>query len=156
MTPILVEAIREMNLKIVTINDMETGNVWRDAIVAWLGNVENGIAELFAKRIITDELCLSDENGTTCYTRSQLDSFINTGNSEVFIQNGSLENETPINNPNSGDINQTNINLETGDGTNEQNTENQTPESQSNVETTITQVDIETNIDPALIDTVNK
>ena len=78
MTPILVEAIREMNLKIVSINDMDTPNTWRDAIIAWFGNVENGITKLFVKEIETKTLCVADDTGDkTCITKSQLDQLLN-------------------------------------------------------------------------------
>ncbi len=68
MTPILVEAIREMNLKITAINDSEIENSWRDSLIAWFGNVGNGITELFVGRVRTHELCLDD----VCVTKDQL------------------------------------------------------------------------------------
>ena len=68
MTPILVQAIREMNLKITDINNTETSNPWRDALIAWFGNTANGITELFAGRVRTHELCLDD----VCVTKDQL------------------------------------------------------------------------------------
>jgi hypothetical protein len=57
-----------MNLKITTINDVETPNTWRDSLIAWFGNASNKIT-----RIFTGELCLYDENGQTeCINASQL------------------------------------------------------------------------------------
>ena len=79
MAPILVQAIREMNLNITQITDMTRSNTWRDSLIAWFGNVENGITEFFSKKITTDELCLKDSAGTTCYTRNQLDSALSSG-----------------------------------------------------------------------------
>jgi hypothetical protein len=78
MAPILVEAIREMNLKIIEINDIETPNTWRDSLIAWFGNVENGITEFFSKKVSTEELCVKDSAGQTCITRGQLDALLNS------------------------------------------------------------------------------
>jgi hypothetical protein len=78
MTPILVEAIREMNLKITTINDMDTPNTWRDSLIAWFGNVGNGITKMFANEVETKNLCVSDDTGgKTCITKAQLDQLLN-------------------------------------------------------------------------------
>jgi hypothetical protein len=68
MAPILVEAIREMNLNVTMISDMTRANTWRDSLIAWFGNVENGITKLFAHEVHTDTLCV----GQTCVTESQL------------------------------------------------------------------------------------
>lgn len=68
MTPILVEAIREMNLNVTQIADMTRENTWRDSLISWLGNASNKIT-----RIFTGELCLYDENGQTeCINASEL------------------------------------------------------------------------------------
>ncbi|HQV65019.1 MAG TPA: hypothetical protein PKZ56_02215, partial [Candidatus Paceibacterota bacterium] len=68
MTPILVEAIREMNLNVTQIADMTRDNTWRDSLISWLGNASNKIT-----RIFTGELCLYDENGQTeCINASEL------------------------------------------------------------------------------------
>jgi hypothetical protein len=87
ITPILVEAIREMNLKITTINDMETPNTWRDSLIAWFGNVENGIVKFFAGEIETKKLCIADDAGDkTCITKAQLDQLLmNTANGSVIV-----------------------------------------------------------------------
>jgi hypothetical protein len=78
MTPILVEAIREMNLKITTINDTETPNSWRDALIAWFGNVGNGITKMFVNEVETKNLCVADDaGGKTCITKAQLDQLLN-------------------------------------------------------------------------------
>jgi hypothetical protein len=68
MTPILVEAIREMNLKIIDMNDLTKENTWRSALVSWLGNAGNHIT-----RIFTGEICLTDTDGSSeCIDKQQL------------------------------------------------------------------------------------
>lgn len=79
MTPILVEAIRELNLKITDINNTSVSNTWRDALIAWFGNIENGITDIYAKvfhadRIETKELCIDD----VCITKDQLQTILNS------------------------------------------------------------------------------
>lgn len=76
MTPILVEAIREMNLKITDINNTDAPNSWRDALVAWFGNINNGIGDFFANRAHVKELCIGDSGNETCLSKSQVDKII--------------------------------------------------------------------------------
>ncbi len=68
MTPILVKAIQEMNLRITDLNNMTEVNPWRDGLIAWLGNASNKIT-----RIFTGELCLYSEDGDTeCINMAEL------------------------------------------------------------------------------------
>jgi hypothetical protein len=68
MTPIIVEALREMNLKITGINDLETPNTFREGMVAWFANASNHIT-----RIFTGEVCLTDPDGTSeCLNKNEL------------------------------------------------------------------------------------
>ena len=77
ITPVIVEAIREMNLKITNINDMTTPNTWRDSLIAWFGNTANGITKIFATEVDTKNLCVSDDaGGKTCITKAQLDQLL--------------------------------------------------------------------------------
>jgi hypothetical protein len=74
MTPVLVQAIRELNLNITDIANTAVSNTWRDALIAWFGNVENGISELFADRIrAKNEICIDD----VCMTKDQLQVILN-------------------------------------------------------------------------------
>jgi hypothetical protein len=84
MTPILTKAIQEMNLKITDIGNMETPNTWRDSLIAWFGNVENGITELFAGRVRTHELCLDD----VCVTKDQLQQLLQNSQQMVVPSSG--------------------------------------------------------------------
>ena len=79
MTPILTKAIQEINANITDISDLTTENTWRDALVAWLGNITNGITRIFAHEVKTERICVSDGEGETCLTRSELDALL--GNS---------------------------------------------------------------------------
>ncbi len=51
-------------------------------VTTWLATAGNGIQDLFATRVRTKELCLSDESGETCITKAMLDALIaNVGSS---------------------------------------------------------------------------
>jgi len=57
------------------------GGEFRDKVVAWMGDAGNGIHDLYvgifhANEINTDKLCVTDANGKTCITRSQLDAIL--------------------------------------------------------------------------------
>ncbi|MBU6321563.1 MAG: tail fiber domain-containing protein [Patescibacteria group bacterium] len=57
-------------------------------MAAWMGSASNGINDFFAKNIYgdtvyakavqTNQLCLSDANGTSCYTRAELDAALHS------------------------------------------------------------------------------
>src|SRR3989344_2456615 len=51
-------------------------------ITTWLADAGNGIVDIFAKKATLEEVCLKDVNGTSCYSRTQLDSLVaGAGNS---------------------------------------------------------------------------
>jgi hypothetical protein len=85
MTPVLVKAIQEMNLNITNLSDMTRSNTWRDSLIAWFGNVENGITDLFAKRAHVEQLCIGTINNETCLTKDQVDTILNSVGT-VFYQ----------------------------------------------------------------------
>ena len=100
MTPILVEAIREMDLKITGIADLDISNSWRDSLVAWFASASNGISKMFAGEITTKTLCVADESGAkTCLTKGQLDTLINNSGQSfgpvVVIPEPAPETPTP-------------------------------------------------------------
>ena len=81
MTPILVEAIREMDLKVKSFEDFEAEvNTFRDNLGAWLANAENKII-----RIFTGEICLTDgsEEGPVCLNANELRELKRTLNTET-------------------------------------------------------------------------
>ena len=96
MTPILVEAIREMNLNITQLSDMTHTNIWRDSLIAWFGNTANGITKLFVGEVHADTLCV----GQTCVTESQL---------QQLLQSQNISSITPVVSP----ITDTSIDLDT-------------------------------------------
>jgi hypothetical protein len=70
LSTIAIAGIKEMNLKITNINDMEINNDWRDSITAWMANAENKIT-----RIFTGEICLTDPGEeAVCINRTELQS----------------------------------------------------------------------------------
>jgi len=84
LSTIAIAGIKEMNLKVESINDMEIENDWRDSITAWLANAGNKIT-----RIFTGEICLTDPGQPAeCINRTELKSLkalildsVNTGGS---------------------------------------------------------------------------
>lgn len=44
-----------------------------DGIKIWLGDASNGIENLFAKKITTEQLCVRNAQGETCLSRDALD-----------------------------------------------------------------------------------
>jgi hypothetical protein len=82
LIPYTVEAVKEMNVNITSIDDLTKTNNWRDAITHWFADSANGIADFFSKKITTDQLCVKDSDGTTCLTRAQIDQLLgNNGQS---------------------------------------------------------------------------
>jgi hypothetical protein len=68
MAPILVNSIKELNLKIEGINNLEKENTFRDVLIAWFANAANHLT-----RIFTGEVCLTDPDGTSeCINKSEL------------------------------------------------------------------------------------
>jgi hypothetical protein len=69
MTPVIVRAIQELNLKIQPIADLTTtNNTFVAQLVAWMSNQANGVTDFFAGRVHTHELCIDD----VCVTKTQL------------------------------------------------------------------------------------
>lgn len=67
ITPLIVKAVQD----IATIS-----STFQQNLIAWLGNAGNGIQDFYAEIIHANKLCLSDQGGTSCYTRSQLDTML--------------------------------------------------------------------------------
>ncbi len=97
ITPVLVEAIREINHNIVGIADLAQENNWRTSLLAWFADRANGITKLFAGEIETKHLCVSDESGAkTCLTKSQLDALLNNQVGQTIIINNSSVPQEPV------------------------------------------------------------
>jgi hypothetical protein len=86
MTPILVEAIRELNLKVTNLENLTPGSTeattFFASLAAWLGDAGNGIQKIFVREIQTDKLCV----GQTCVTEAQL---------QMLLQNSPTQIQTP-------------------------------------------------------------
>jgi fibronectin-binding autotransporter adhesin len=91
MTPVIVSAIKELNMKVDTAI-LATGNTttagFFDSMKSWLGDTTNGLEKLFTKRIETNEFCITDDTGTDCYNRSQLKQMIGNGSSSTGSTTG--------------------------------------------------------------------
>ena len=86
MTPVLVEAIRELHLQMTSIDNMAQVNQLRDSITSWLGNQVNGIANIYAdivhsKKVETEQLCIKD----VCMDRDQLYSIMQSSPAPVTV-----------------------------------------------------------------------
>jgi hypothetical protein len=74
MAPVLVEAIRELNMKVVAMADLSAANnTFAQELVAWLGSATNGVADFFSKKSHTETLCVGTVGNETCITKDQLD-----------------------------------------------------------------------------------
>jgi hypothetical protein len=74
MAPVLVKAVQEMNFQLITIDNIETPNSFRDALIRWFGNVSNGITEFIAGTIrAKDQLCIDD----VCINKGELQQILN-------------------------------------------------------------------------------
>jgi hypothetical protein len=87
--PVLVKAIQEMDLKIKPLDDLlSENNTFAELLRTFLADAMNGVEKIFSKEVVTDKLCVQDEEGQTCLTRSELDALIAGGSGSV-PQNGS-------------------------------------------------------------------
>jgi hypothetical protein len=82
MTPVLVEAIRELDLNIKSIQNFATAEnkTFLNSLMSWLGDSANGIANIFSKKVTTEQICVKDDQGETCLSRSQLNQVLNSQN----------------------------------------------------------------------------
>jgi hypothetical protein len=86
LVPYTVEAIKEMDLNVTRIDDVTRPNTWRDALLAWFGNAQNGIQKLFTHEVTTDTLCVGTNDNHTCITKDQLDNLLQHSNTNQQTQ----------------------------------------------------------------------
>jgi len=81
LIPYTVEAIKELNLKVEELNNLDSeDNIFRGNLVAWLSNATNKIT-----RIFTGEICLTDPGeDPVCINRSELKELKNLINVPVY------------------------------------------------------------------------
>jgi hypothetical protein len=78
ITPVLLEAIRELDLKIENIENAATA-MNQTGLIAWFADVANGIGDFFTKTSHTETLCVGTPGDETCINKSQLDIIISNG-----------------------------------------------------------------------------
>lgn len=86
LIPYTVEAIKEMNINVTSIDDLTKTNSWRDAIIAWLGDAGNGITSIFSTQVTTPTLCVGTTTNKTCITKTQLDTLLNSSSAGAAPQ----------------------------------------------------------------------
>ncbi len=96
MTPILAEAIRELDGKITSISDLTKDNTWRTSLLAWFADRTNGIAKFFAGEVHTDMLCVKkSDGGEVCLSGDQLQGIVGGQTTTVIVPEPTQE--TPPN-----------------------------------------------------------
>ena len=111
MTPYIVGAIKELNLKMEDLTDatvpfLDENNqktfVGRffDRMAVWAGDIGNGIENLYAKIVHTKKLCVADDSGAeTCITKAELDALLvgagSSGSNSGTGDSGSGGGSTP-------------------------------------------------------------
>jgi hypothetical protein len=95
ITPLLVKAIQELDVKVNAVTALNPGSSLTDHLIAWLGDAGNGIADLFAKKVKTQMICVTDEAGETCLNRSQLNSLLSNGGQTQNYSSGGGQNSNP-------------------------------------------------------------
>ena len=85
ITPVLVNAVQELDMKIKDIEQFATmqNQTFVQNLIAWLGDVTNGIGSIFSKKIITEQICVTDANGQTCLDRSQVNELLHVSGSDT-------------------------------------------------------------------------
>lgn len=98
MTPLLVESLRELNIKIGDILSFPTSantqfvTVLRD----WLASETNGILDIFTKRITTEQVCIKkSDGGTRCITGDELEQLINSSNTQTVSPSPTITTPDP-------------------------------------------------------------
>ncbi len=80
---LLAGSIQELNLKVEGIANLQTDSTFIGMLREWLASTANGIVNIFAKKVQTDELCV----GATCITEDQLKTILNSQNIPIPVSN---------------------------------------------------------------------
>ncbi len=63
LVPYAVQAIKDINLNITDISNLDRENNWRSSLIAWFGNANNGIKSLVVKeKVCVDGECLTKDD----------------------------------------------------------------------------------------------
>jgi hypothetical protein len=104
-TPYLTTAFQEMNQNIQSVASSTAPTTLSSQVFAngffsnmfghvstWLASSANGVSDLFANRVHTQQLCVGDSGGETCLSRAQLDNLLYHASSNQGI--GGSSNNT--------------------------------------------------------------
>jgi len=88
LSVLTLKGIQELSIKINSIGDLSVENTWRNALVSWFANVENGIGSIFAQKVDTKELeteklCIKDDTESVCITKDQLKDLLNNSSASI-------------------------------------------------------------------------
>jgi len=99
-TPLAIKAIQEMNFKIMGISDLSIENSFRNSLVSWLADVNNGIGSLFADEFVGNTITAKEKIcvGQTCVTEEQLKQLLNGTSASVTppLQENPPSTEEPL------------------------------------------------------------
>ncbi|MCF7831345.1 MAG: tail fiber domain-containing protein [Candidatus Pacebacteria bacterium] len=103
ITPVLVAAIKEIDLKILDIQNL-SDETFLSRIRNWFADAGNGIGELFVQiirsdKVQTNELCIED----VCVTKDQLQQLLQNQNISTIYYNSSSDNTDDIDDANGSD-----------------------------------------------------
>ncbi len=87
LMPLAIKSIQDLNLKVIDMESLTSETTLVTNLKIWLSNLDNGITELFAKKIKTDELCV----GSVCVTE---DTFLQMVNSYSSSSNSTNESNS--------------------------------------------------------------
>jgi hypothetical protein len=91
LIPYTVEAIKEMDLNVTGIANLDRPNTWREALSDWLGNAANGIKSL----VVHDKICINN----TCVTEEQLQRVLQESEQQSSVSSSSASD--PVSQPTS-------------------------------------------------------
>jgi hypothetical protein len=100
MTPILTEAVKELNLRLISLESIAASTSFRTTLLSvikdWLADAGNGIESIFTRKVTTQELCV----GSRCVTEDQFNQLLD----QAGISNSSGATIQPVtNNSSEGD-----------------------------------------------------
>lgn len=103
LIPYTISALKELDIAVTDITSLTETTPLRVSLVAWLGDVANGINQLFAKEVKTEKLCITDANGEVCITKDQLYQVLQ-GNVSGQGGGSTTQESTTDSNTNDGDV----------------------------------------------------
>jgi len=101
----LVKAIQELDLKLDLAISTTGGSLGEntggffDRFISWFADTTNGIGEFFVNKIKTKEICISDDSGETCITKTELDQLLLNANLEPAPTPEPTPDPTPVPEP---------------------------------------------------------